>query len=98
MKKYKQERIACCAWTFDYVDRESSNLKSILPVPITMLPMDFYNEFKSIYFIDLQDQGFLTTHGRFVTPEQARPIAAEAGQADTFRFNNKLSEVDIFNY
>lgn len=88
----KQERIVCATW---YV--HNTHMPTILTeaatilVPINKLPMDVYNHWQR-QGIRLVMDGFLTSHGRVVSPFVALQIAIEAGQTDN---EEKKVELDV---
>lgn len=96
--KPKQERIACAAWTHGGSKINDGEDFGYLLVPIEQLPMDFANEFEKDNNHCVIQQGFITTHGRFVTPTQALPIALDAGQCYSPRTAGKLCVTDIFPF
>ena len=93
------EKIVCCAWS-NLITIDGVTHEFFLLVPIQQLPMDFYNEYRNTYGINLHELHFITNHGRTLTPKTALQVAIDANQLrdDVRVFRGELSPLNIFNY
>lgn len=87
MKPSATERIACPCWVLeDFALHVKLDVPIVIPIPVTTLVMDHYNEQRAIdkRFGKLieNDNYFITTHGRVVNSREALRIAIHAQQID----------------
>lgn len=93
MKPSAIERIACPCWVLqDYATHCKIDVPVVVPIPVTSLVMDHYNEQLALdeRFGKLIENRvyFITTHGRVVNPKEALKVAIHAQQIDDDNIDN----------
>lgn len=73
------------------------NLPNDLPtIEIGLRHFDIRDRFPGECSMSMDDQGFLTSHGRFVSRKEAEKIARECGQIEGNIIGGELTSEDLY--
>ncbi|MCH5167435.1 MAG: hypothetical protein J1F35_06020 [Erysipelotrichales bacterium] len=92
----KKEYILCAALRRKEPKKEVLGLPNDLPyIEIGLRHFDIRDRFPGEVSMKIDDQGFLTSHGRFVSRKEAEKIAKECGQV-TDMIGGILTSEDLY--